>query len=79
MTYSGTVQKGVIVLDGRVDLPEGSRVNVSVIDPVGAPGADPDGAPSVFEQLQDLAGTVEGLPADIAENHDHYLYGTRKR
>jgi hypothetical protein len=24
------------------------------------------------------AGTVQGLPEDAAENHDHYLYGTPK-
>ena len=26
-----------------------------------------------------VAGTAEGLPPDLAENHDHYLYGTPKR
>lgn len=26
-----------------------------------------------------LAGTAEGLPADLAENHDHYLYGMPRR
>ena len=25
-----------------------------------------------------VAGTAEGLPPDLAENHDHYLYGTPK-
>jgi hypothetical protein len=29
--------------------------------------------------LGKLAGTVEGLPADYALNHDHYLHGTPKR
>ena len=26
-----------------------------------------------------LAGTAEGLPPDLAENHDHYLYGMPRR
>ena len=26
-----------------------------------------------------VAGTAQGLPVDLAENHDHYLYGTPKR
>lgn len=26
-----------------------------------------------------VAGTAEGLPSDLAENHDSYLYGTPKR
>jgi hypothetical protein len=25
-----------------------------------------------------MAGSVEGLPPDMARNHDHYLYGTPK-
>lgn len=24
-------------------------------------------------------GTAEGLPDDMAENHDHYIHGTPKR
>jgi len=31
------------------------------------------------EALLEFAGTAEGLPADMAENHDHYLYGVPKR
>ncbi len=27
----------------------------------------------------DLIGAATGLPADLAEQHDHYLHGTRKR
>jgi hypothetical protein len=26
-----------------------------------------------------VAGTAEGLPEDMAKNHDHYLYGMPKR
>jgi hypothetical protein len=26
-----------------------------------------------------VAGTAEGLPADLASNHDHYLYGSPRR
>ena len=26
--------------------------------------------------LLDMAGTAEGLPRDMARNHDHYLHGT---
>lgn len=36
------------------------------------------GSPSGGFLLQ-MAGTVDGLPADLAENHDHYLYGTPRR
>jgi hypothetical protein len=79
MTYRGTVQKGVVVLDEPARLPDGAKVEVSLIDADTSFSPGSNGTPSVFDQLKDLAGTVEGLPADIAENHDHYLYGTRKR
>ncbi|MGB8354767.1 MAG: hypothetical protein WCD79_12810 [Chthoniobacteraceae bacterium] len=29
--------------------------------------------------LKRFAGTVRGLPSDMASNHDHYLHGTLKR
>lgn len=38
-----------------------------------APGAAADSF------LLQMAGTAEGLPADLAGNHDHYLYGTPRR
>jgi hypothetical protein len=67
-----------VVLADPLPLADGTEVEVDV-RPV-APAAPPaPGEPSVLEELQDLAGTVEGLPADLAENHDHYLYGTRKK
>jgi hypothetical protein len=31
------------------------------------------------EALLEIAGTAEGLPADYADNHDHYLHGASKR
>lgn len=34
---------------------------------------------SVWEVLRSFAGTAEGLPPDLSENHDHYLYGVAKR
>jgi hypothetical protein len=29
--------------------------------------------------LLEVAGTAQGLPADFANNHDHYLHGTPRR
>jgi hypothetical protein len=34
---------------------------------------------SVWQALEAIAGTAEGLPADLATQHDHYLHGTPKR
>jgi hypothetical protein len=33
---------------------------------------------SVWDALLEFAGTAEGLPPDLAENHDHYLHGAPK-
>ena len=33
------------------------------------------GEQSWGQALLEVAGTVEGLPPDYAENHDHYLHG----
>ena len=80
MTYRGTVRNGVVVLDEPGRLRDGVTVNVV---PVEAPDqqapADANGSPSVFDELQDLVGTATDLPPDLPENHDHYLYGTRKK
>ncbi|HIL71007.1 MAG TPA: hypothetical protein EYG38_14315 [Verrucomicrobia bacterium] len=31
------------------------------------------------QALLEVAGTAEGLPEDMAVNHDHYLHATPKR
>jgi hypothetical protein len=36
------------------------------------------GGKSWGEALLEVAGTVEGLPPDYAENHDHYLHFVRR-
>lgn len=36
-------------------------------------------AESVWDVFERFAGTAKGLPADMAANHDHYLYGTPKK
>jgi len=72
MTLPGTVVNGTIILDVPVAFADGTRVEVEIKVPGKA--ASPLG-----EALLKLAGTAVGLPADLAEQHDHYLYGTPKR
>ena len=31
---------------------------------------------TIGEALLEVAGTADGLPRDMARNHDHYLHGT---
>lgn len=72
MTYRGHIKNGQITLDEPIELPEGAEVHVNVLDASVLPS-------TVWTKLLDLAGTAKGLPSDMAENHDHYLYGTPKR
>lgn len=76
MTYQGHVQDGVVLLDGDVRLPEGVKVRVDVLE---AHAELEDEGPSLYEQLKPIIGIAKGLPADMAQNHDHYLHGQPKR
>ncbi len=75
MVHRGRVKDGTIVLDEPMQLPEGAIVRVELATPEEAGEA----IPSLAERLAPIIGRAKGLPEDAAENHDHYLYGTRKR
>jgi ATP-dependent protease Clp ATPase subunit len=71
MSFEGTVQNGVIVLDEGHHLAEGTRVQVLV--------REVSAQRTLRERLLSLAGTVDDLPADMARNHDHYIHGSPKK
>jgi hypothetical protein len=71
MSYLGQVRNGIIVLEEEATLAEGTKVRV---EPVEAPAL-----PTLAERLKDCIGIVEGLPSDLARNHDHYLHGQPKK
>ena len=62
MTYTGRVEKGVVVFEGDQKPPEGTVVRVWEIDPNAKVG----------EALDRLAGKAVDLPEDLADRHDHY-------
>lgn len=70
MIYRGHIQNGVVVLEQDASLPDGTEVQV---EPV--PGRP---RKTLAERFRNVIGAVDDLPADMAENHDHYLYGTSK-
>ena len=76
MTYQGKVTNGVVVLDNGAALPDGTIVRVEPVPE--AQGAQPQPG-SLAATLLEFAGTIDGLPEDLAKNHDHYLYGTPKQ
>ena len=79
MVYRGHVEKGVVVLDDSVTLPDGLEVK---IEPTGGgderASLDENGR-TLGQKLLKHAGKAVGLPPDLAENHDHYLYGAPKK
>ncbi len=78
MVYDGHVEKGVVVVDAPVTLPEGAKVKVEVLPPAGKSASD-ESSPTLYDQLAPLVGAAKGLPSDLAKNHDHYLHGQPKR
>ena len=72
-TYTGQVQSGVVVFDeGTPRLPEGTKVQVE-------PADLKEAVADLSRILLEFAGKAQGLPSDMAEQHDHYLHGTPKR
>lgn len=82
MTYQGTVQNGVVVLDNGLSLPNGTVVTI-LIPAEAATGTEEAGEPTIWQKLVELGRQVESepcdLPSDLAANHDHYLHGLPKR
>lgn len=74
MTYRGKVKNGVVVLEGDAKIPDGTEVRVESVE---SPAQN--ARPVVYERLAQIAGKAEGLPADLAEQHDHYLHGQARR
>ena len=71
MSIRGTVQNGVIVLEPGADLGDGTVVRVEPIEP--------EKESTLADRLQRVIGIAEGLPPDLAEQHDHYLHGRPKQ
>jgi hypothetical protein len=70
-TYTGEVRNGVF--EAGIQPPEGTKVQV---EPIGESGEATD---TLADRLRSVIGIVNGLPADLAEQHDHYIHGTPKR
>lgn len=79
MTYRGHVANGVVVLDEPVTLPEGLAVIVEPSPAGKQESARDEHTETLGQRLLRHAGKAKGLPQDMAENHDHYLYGTPKK
>ena len=72
MSMTGKVKNGVVVLPGKLKLPEGTEVEVT-------PLLSAKAAEDFTEELLRIAQMTKSLPPDLAENHDHYLHGLPKK
>jgi len=91
MVYTAQVKNGVVVFDNGSP-PEGAKLRIEVVmpdaktprtqgdsDQGSQAGEQSPARPAIWDKLLKLAGTVKGLPPDMAENHDHYIHGAPKR
>ena len=71
MTYTGTVRDGRVLLPPDANLPDGTQVRVEALED--------SSQPTLAERLKPIIGIANGLPSDLAANHDHYLHGRPKK
>lgn len=62
----------MVVFDDGASLPDGTPVRVEPVEESSAVADEPD---DFVRRMLEIAGTAEGLPPDLARNHDHYLHG----
>lgn len=77
MSIEGTFVNGVVVFAEPPHLPDGTRVQV-VVQP-GDQAQKPEKGEPTMRNLLKLAGKASDLPADFADQHDHYIHGTPRR
>ena len=65
-------ERGRIDLAAEAKLADGTEVRVEPLE-------GPSPSEPVGKKLLALAGILKDLPADFADNHDHYIYSTPKR
>jgi hypothetical protein len=70
MELEGVVHDGVVVPDDGSALAEGTRVRITPVS---------DNGKSFGERYAEFKGALPDLPADLAEQHDHYRLGTPKK
>lgn len=73
MSFTGIVKDGVVVLPPGLKLADGLEVQLTIPD-----STSPEEAVVLHETATPLP-TVDGLPDDLAINHDFYLHGHHKQ
>lgn len=71
MIYRGHIKNGVVILDEDVQLTDGTAVDVHPIAETPRK--------TLAERFENVIGKASDLPADMAEQHDHYIHGMPKQ
>lgn len=74
MTVKAIYENGVFKPQEPVNLEEHTEVEVLIPSPSEPDAEDPTG----WKAAEALIGFIKDAPADMAEHHDHYLYGQPK-
>jgi hypothetical protein len=78
-SFKGHSDGKVIIPEEPVALPRGKTFNVT-IEEIKKKSPDTGGEWSFLKLAREIADQQKGVyPEDLAENHDHYLYGGKKR
>ena len=81
MRIAATVENGTIKLPPDIHLPDGTKVECVV--PLDERLSVEDAPPAVDDDdphwMRQWAGCIVGLPEDLSDEPDHFLYGTPKR
>lgn len=77
MVIRGKVRDGRIVVGKRVRLPEGAKVEITLLQ--NGTHTKSKKVPTILERLRPIVGKAKGLPRDASKNLDHYLYGHPKK
>jgi hypothetical protein len=70
MAFEATWINGAIIPDEPLPLPDGTRLEVVPV---------PEEKSSLAQRMGWMVGLFDDLPADLAEEHNHYVHGTPKR
>ncbi len=70
MSFTGTVEQGMVKIPLDTPLPDGTKVQVEPL---------PRGRGRLVEKLRAIGDSMPEMPADWAAQHDHYIHGTSKR
>jgi hypothetical protein len=70
MSITATVEKDIIKLPEGVHLEDGTQVLIL---------PQPRVRQTLAERWAKYIGCVKDAPPDLADNHDHYLYGSPRR